>query len=148
MCAGSWEQRWQKSSWKQSEGSAGEFKQTAGKWYGDEKGKHLVMMLFCYVAGLDVSWTMLLVQTQASIWQLKLLCDRDCGCVVTYCADKGIQTGPDSKYFALYSELKKPFTNDGKELVLQFQVKHEQDLDCGGGYIKLLPGSRCVLLSV
>lgn len=89
---GGWEKRWQKSSWKQSEGSAGEFKQTAGKWYADEK-------------------------------------------------DKGIQTGPDSKYFALYSELKKPFTNDGKELVLQFQVKHEQDLDCGGGYIKLLPGS-------
>jgi hypothetical protein len=67
---------------------------------------------------------------------------------VTHCADKGVQTGPDSKYFALYSELKKPFTNDGKELVLQFQVKHEQDLDCGGGYIKLLPGSRCALLSV
>jgi calreticulin len=62
-------------------------------------------------------------------------------------ADKGIQTGPDSKYFALYSELKKPFTNDGKELVLQFQVKHEQDLDCGGGYIKLLPGSRWVCAS-
>lgn len=62
-------------------------------------------------------------------------------------ADKGIQTGPDSKYFALYSELKKPFTNDGKELVLQFQVKHEQDLDCGGGYIKLLPGSRCATLA-
>lgn len=65
------------------------------------------------------------------------------GCASAVAADKGIQTGPDSKYFALYSELKKPFTNDGKELVLQFQVKHEQDLDCGGGYIKLLPGSRC-----
>ena len=23
----------------------------------------------------------------------------------------------------------------------QFQVKHEQDLDCGGGYIKLVPAS-------
>jgi len=34
-------------------------------------------------------------------------------------ADKGIQTGPDSKYFSIYSELKKPVTNDGKELVLQ-----------------------------
>jgi calreticulin len=37
--------------------------------------------------------------------------------------------------------MKKSYTNDGKELVLQFQVKHEQDLDCGGGYIKLLPAS-------
>jgi calreticulin len=25
--------------------------------------------------------------------------------------------------------------------VLQYSVKHEQDLDCGGGYIKLVPGS-------
>lgn len=40
-------------------------------------------------------------------------------CVSVCLADKGIQTGPDSKYFALYSELKKPFTNDNKELVLQ-----------------------------
>lgn len=31
--------------------------------------------------------------------------------------------------------------NTGKELVLQYSVKHEQDLDCGGGYIKLVPGS-------
>jgi hypothetical protein len=33
--------------------------------------------------------------------------------------DKGIQTGPDSKYFAIYSEIKKPINNEGKELVLQ-----------------------------
>lgn len=26
--------------------------------------------------------------------------------------------------------------------LLQFSAKHEQDLDCGGGYIKLLPASR------
>lgn len=34
-------------------------------------------------------------------------------------ADKGIQTGPDSKFFAIYSEMKKPFTNAKKDLVLQ-----------------------------
>ncbi|KIZ03137.1 Calreticulin Flags: Precursor [Monoraphidium neglectum] len=56
-------------------------------------------------------------------------------------ADKGIKTGPDSKFFAISSELKKPFTNDKKDLVVQFSVKHEQDIDCGGGYIKLVPGS-------
>jgi calreticulin len=27
-------------------------------------------------------------------------------------------------------------------LPVQFSVKHEQDIDCGGGYIKLLPASR------
>lgn len=69
--AASWEGRWKKSTWKKSEGSQGEFKLTAGKWYGDAE------------------------------------------------ADKGIQTGPDSKYFATYAELTKTLDNTGKDLVLQ-----------------------------
>ena len=36
--------------------------------------------------------------------------------------------------------------NTGKDLVLQFSVKHAQKMDCGGGYIKLIPTSRCPLL--
>ena len=32
-------------------------------------------------------------------------------------------------------------TNEGKSLVLQFSAKHEQKLDCGGGYVKLLPST-------
>ncbi len=35
--------------------------------------------------------------------------------------------------------------NTGKDLVVQFSVKHAQKLDCGGGYIKLIPTSRCSL---
>lgn len=89
----SWESRWHKSSWKQADGTAGEFKLSAGKWYGDAE------------------------------------------------ADKGIQTGPDSKFFATWAKLSKTADNTGKDLVLQFSVKHEQDIDCGGGYIKLVPGS-------
>jgi calreticulin len=34
--------------------------------------------------------------------------------------------------------LSEPFTNENTDLVLQFSVKHEQKLDCGGAYIKLL----------
>jgi hypothetical protein len=41
MIADGWDKRWQKSSWKQKEGSAGEFKQTAGKWYGECGGPGL-----------------------------------------------------------------------------------------------------------
>jgi calreticulin len=33
--------------------------------------------------------------------------------------------------------LDEAFSNKDKELVLQLSVKHEQDLDCGGAYIKL-----------
>jgi hypothetical protein len=29
-------------------------------------------------------------------------------------------------------------------LQLQFSVKHEQDIDCGGGYLKVVPASRFV----
>mmetsp|Transcript_23044 Transcript_23044/g.50565 ORF Transcript_23044/g.50565 Transcript_23044/m.50565 type:complete len:407 (-) Transcript_23044:680-1900(-) len=90
---GSWKDRWTHSSWKKSDGTAGEFSLSAGKWYGDAE------------------------------------------------ADKGIQTGPDSKFFAVYSEIAKPVDNTGKDLVLQFSVKHEQDIDCGGGYIKLIPAT-------
>ena len=51
----------------------------------------------------------------------------------------GIQTSPDSRFFAISAEFPE-FSNKGKNLVLQFSVKHEQNLDCGGGYIKLLSG--------
>lgn len=88
-----WESRWKKSKWKEADGTAGEFKLSAGKWFGDAE------------------------------------------------ADKGIQTGPDSKFFALYAEIPKAVDNTGKDLVLQYSVKHEQDIDCGGGYIKLIPAS-------
>lgn len=70
----------------------GEWKHTAGKWYGDE-------------------------------------------------ADKGIQTGPDARFFGISAKMDKVFdSSDGKDLVIQYSVKHEQSIDCGGAYIKLLPG--------
>lgn len=52
---------------------------------------------------------------------------------------KGVQTGPDARFFAYYADIDPAFSNDGKDLVLQFSVKHEQMIDCGGGYIKLVP---------
>ena len=42
------------------------------------------------------------------------------------------------RFYGLSAKLNEPFTNDGKDLVLQFSVKNEQKLDCGGAYIKLL----------
>merc|ERR1711976_580565 len=51
-------------------------------------------------------------------------------------AGKGLQTSQDAKFYAI-SAKHKEFSNDGKTLVVQFTVKHEQDIDCGGGYLKL-----------
>jgi len=54
--------------------------------------------------------------------------------------DKGIQTSEDARFYGLSAPLTKTFTSDDKPLVIQYSVKHEQKLDCGGAYIKLLPG--------
>merc|ERR1711975_183997 len=51
-------------------------------------------------------------------------------------AAKGLQTSQDAKFYAI-STKHKEFSNEGKTLVVQFTVKHEQDIDCGGGYLKL-----------
>jgi len=56
-------------------------------------------------------------------------------------SDTGIQTGTDARFYGLSAKMDKPFkSSDGKELVIQYSVKHEQGIDCGGAYIKLLPG--------
>lgn len=50
-------------------------------------------------------------------------------------------TSPDARFHTLYAPLTADFENEGKDLVLQYQVRHTQKLDCGGGYIKLVPAS-------
>jgi calreticulin len=53
--------------------------------------------------------------------------------------DKGLQTTQDARFYGISAEFPE-FSNKGKDLILQYSVKHEQNIDCGGGYIKLLPG--------
>jgi len=86
-----WESRWVESETKKSEGTQGDWKWTAGKFFGNEE------------------------------------------------EEKGIQTGPDARFYQISAALPKGFSNKGKDLILQYSVKHEQNIDCGGGYIKLLP---------
>ncbi|XP_045709291.1 calreticulin-3 [Phyllostomus hastatus] len=52
--------------------------------------------------------------------------------------DKGLQTTQNSRFYAISARFK-PFSNKGKTLVIQYTVKHEQKMDCGGGYIKIFP---------
>lgn len=54
--------------------------------------------------------------------------------------DKGMQTSDDAKFYAVSTNFP-TFSNDKKPLVIQFSVKHEQNIDCGGGYIKLFDSS-------
>ncbi|XP_055642086.1 calreticulin [Toxorhynchites rutilus septentrionalis] len=50
--------------------------------------------------------------------------------------DKGLQTSQDARFYALSAKFK-PFSNKDDTLVIQFSVKHEQNIDCGGGYLKV-----------
>lgn len=50
----------------------------------------------------------------------------------------GLQTSQDARFYASSARFE-PFSNEGKPLVVQFTVKHEQKIDCGGGYVKVFP---------
>jgi len=52
--------------------------------------------------------------------------------------DNGLKTTQDARFYQISSELPE-FSNEGKDLIVQYSVKHAQKLDCGGGYIKLMP---------
>nr|5HCF_A Chain A, Calreticulin, putative,Calreticulin, putative [Trypanosoma cruzi strain CL Brener]5HCF_B Chain B, Calreticulin, putative,Calreticulin, putative [Trypanosoma cruzi strain CL Brener]5HCF_C Chain C, Calreticulin, putative,Calreticulin, putative [Trypanosoma cruzi strain CL Brener]5HCF_D Chain D, Calreticulin, putative,Calreticulin, putative [Trypanosoma cruzi strain CL Brener]5HCF_E Chain E, Calreticulin, putative,Calreticulin, putative [Trypanosoma cruzi strain CL Brener]5HCF_F Chain len=52
---------------------------------------------------------------------------------------KGLRLTEDARFYALSTAFPTPINNEKKSLVVSFSVKHEQDLKCGGGYIKLLP---------
>uniref|UniRef100_A0A1A7Z436 Calreticulin n=1 Tax=Iconisemion striatum TaxID=60296 RepID=A0A1A7Z436_9TELE len=52
--------------------------------------------------------------------------------------DKGLQTSQDARFYATSAHFE-AFSNEGKPLVIQFTVKHEQKIDCGGGYVKVFP---------
>uniref|UniRef100_A0A8C4WVK0 Calreticulin n=1 Tax=Eptatretus burgeri TaxID=7764 RepID=A0A8C4WVK0_EPTBU len=54
--------------------------------------------------------------------------------------DKGLQTSQDARFYALSTRFE-PFSNEGKTFIMQFTVKHEQKIDCGGGYVKLFPST-------
>merc|ERR1719247_3979977 len=51
-------------------------------------------------------------------------------------ADVGIITNQDSKFFGISAGFES-FSNEGKELIIQYQAKYEKDVECGGGYVKV-----------
>jgi len=53
--------------------------------------------------------------------------------------DKGLHTTDDARFYQISAEIPTKFSNKGKDLIIQYSVKHEQRIDCGGGYIKLHP---------
>jgi calreticulin len=52
--------------------------------------------------------------------------------------DAGIQTTADSKFYGISAGFDS-FSNEGKDLIIQYQAKYEKDIECGGGYVKIGP---------
>jgi calreticulin len=52
--------------------------------------------------------------------------------------DKGLQTAEDSKFYGVSASFDS-FSNEGKDLIIQYQAKYEKDIECGGGYLKIGP---------
>merc|ERR1712156_786928 len=50
--------------------------------------------------------------------------------------DQGAKTSQDARFYGMSAAFP-PMSNVDKPLVIQFTVKHVQNIDCGGGYIKL-----------
>lgn len=53
--------------------------------------------------------------------------------------DKGLHTTEDARFYAISAKTPTEFSTVGKTIVIQFSVKHQQGIDCGGGYLKLMP---------
>merc|ERR1712060_514752 len=49
-----------------------------------------------------------------------------------------LKTLKDAKFYGISKKIDEPLDNTDKPLVLLLTVKHEQKIDCGGGYLKLM----------
>jgi len=58
-----------------------------------------------------------------------------------YSADDctGIHTSQDAKFYAVSTALSEEFDTTDKDFVVQVAVAFPQSIDCGGGYLKVLP---------
>lgn len=52
--------------------------------------------------------------------------------------DRGLMTSTGGKFYAISASFDS-FSNEGKDLIIQFQLKYEEDQPCGGGYLKIGP---------
>jgi calreticulin len=52
--------------------------------------------------------------------------------------NKGLQTSQDAKFYHIASKFPKVVDGTKDKLVIQMTVKHEQSIDCGGGYVKVM----------
>lgn len=52
--------------------------------------------------------------------------------------NRGLRTMNDLKFYALAAPFEHVFNNEKGDLVVQFSAKNEQNLNCGGAYVKVI----------
>lgn len=138
--------------WVQSETKSdyGKFTISAGAFYGDselDKGKVLgasrgyLNTGSCNIACLShvhVAIT-LVTCTSLPLSHVSLPLSQSITCTSHTFRQTGLKTTQDAKFYAASATFD-TFSNEEKTLVVQFTVKHEQKIDCGGGYVKVREG--------
>lgn len=51
--------------------------------------------------------------------------------------NQGLRTVDNMRFYALTAPFAETFSNAERDLIVQFSAKNEQNLNCGGGYIKV-----------
>lgn len=52
--------------------------------------------------------------------------------------NRGLRTTDNMHFYALTAPLQELFSNQDRDLIIQFSAKNEQGLDCGGAYLKVI----------
>ena len=62
--------------------------------------------------------------------------------------NQGLRTVDNMRFYALTAPFAEPVSNAGRDLIVQFSAKNEQNLNCGGAYVKVtLLGAMKILFS-
>ena len=61
--------------------------------------------------------------------------------------DKGLTLTQEMKHYGVYTEFEKTLDNKGRDLIIQYELKLEESLQCGGAYIKMPRASESLDLS-
>jgi calreticulin len=51
--------------------------------------------------------------------------------------NQGLRTVDSMRFYALTAPFAESFSNAGNDLIVQFSAKNEQNLNCGGAYVKV-----------
>lgn len=98
------------------------------KWYWHQ----MIRTFYAVTADALNRWVMAKEDERRGAWELspgRWFADAE--------TNVGLRTTQDAYFYGASCKLRKPFSNKNRTLVIQFNVKHEQSIDCGGGYVKL-----------